>query len=82
MYTQDQLKADITLDVRSSSFYNIATACKKSRCILSERSDFLMINSSSHLRWHMLTSLSLDEILLPRYVTLSIISDGCHLKLK
>ena len=51
---------------------DIVTAWKKFRFILSERSDFHMIDNLGiavhSFAMHMLTSLSVDEILLPRYV--------------
>ena len=64
----------------------MATAWKKSCFILSQRSDFHMINSLSiwvcAFLMQMLTSLSVDEILLPRYVTGLLVSKSCHLKRK
>ena len=51
-----------------------ATAWKEFRFILSERSDFYMIDNQSvsflTFARRMLTSLSVDEILLPRYMNL------------
>ena len=51
------------------------TAWKKSHFILSDWSDFHMINSLSMVAYaftrHILTSLSVDEMLLPRYMNLS-----------
>ena len=54
---------------------DIATAWKKSHLILSDRLDFHMFNNlliASHtFARHMLTSLSIDEILLPWHVNCS-----------
>ena len=54
---------------------NTATAWKNSHFILSERSDFLMVDNLSialhALPKYMLTSLSVDEILLPKYINWS-----------
>ena len=55
---------------------DIATAWKKSNYILLDRSDFYFINNLS-IAVHvfarcMMTSLSVDEILLPKYVNVSI----------
>ena len=61
--------------MRPYSIMDTATARKKSRFILSERSDFYMINTVSivvhALTRCMLTLLSIDEMLLPRYVNWS-----------
>ena len=58
--------------VQLYSSTDIATALKKTCFILSERSDFPIINNlSSAFHVRMLTSLSEDEILLPRYTRLS-----------
>ena len=52
-----------------------ATVKKNSRFILSERSEFYMVNNLSivvnTVPMYMLTSLSIDEILLPRYMNWS-----------
>ena len=62
------------------------TASKKSRFILSNRSDYDMIDKlpiTFHtFTRHMLTSLSVDEILLPKYVNLSTNLGGLPLKMK
>ena len=61
------------------------TAWKKSRFIISDRSDFHMIDNLSIVvhafAWCMLTPLSKDEILLPRYVNWSTKFRGFPLKL-
>ena len=63
-----------------------ATAWKKSHFILSDRLDFHMIDSLSitlpTLANYMLTSLSGDEILLPRYVIWSTNFRGLPLRMK
>ena len=50
----------------------MVTACKKSIFILSKTLDFFMVDNLSieetPFSMHMLTSLSVDEILLPRYL--------------
>ena len=64
----------------------MATAWMNFHFILSEKSDFLMfINQSIEvqaLAQCMLTSLSVDEILLPGYVHSSISETCCHLMWK
>ena len=61
--------------VHAYSSINTDTAWKKSYFDLSERSDFHMLDNSSiavhTFAIRMLTSLSVDETLLPRYVNLS-----------
>ena len=61
--------------VHPYSKIDTAIAEKKSCFILSERSDFYMVNNLSMavyaFTWHMLTSFSVDEILLPKYVNWS-----------
>ena len=62
--------------VHPYSCIDIIAVWKKSRFILSDRSGFLMIHSLSMevhaIARHILTSLSVDETLLPRYMKLSI----------
>ena len=63
-----------------------ATACKKSHFILWDKSDFPMIDNLS-IAFHifdrfMLTSLSVDEMLLPRYVNLSTDFSGLPLRVE
>ena len=59
----------------SHNSFDTGTAWKKTRFILSERSDFRMIDNLSIVAnanaRHMLTTLTVDKILLPRYVNLS-----------
>ena len=72
--------------VHPHSNIDTAIALKKSYFILSDRSDFHMINNLSIVvhtfARHMLTSLSVDEILLPRYVNLSSNFRGLLLKVE
>ena len=64
------------LGVHPYSSINIATARKKSHFILSDRSDFYMIDNQliavHDFAKRILTSLSVDKTQLPRYVNLSI----------
>ena len=61
--------------VHPYSSTNTVTYCKKLRFILSDWLDFHMTDNLSidvhSFSWHILTSLSVDEILLPRYVNMS-----------
>ena len=58
-------------EVHPYNTMNTATAWKKSRFILSDRLDFHRINSLSvafnAFTWRILTSFSVDEVLLPRH---------------
>ena len=67
-----------------NSSVDTATVWKKYRFILSNRSDFHMINNQLILfnvfAKHILTSLSLDEMLLPKYVSILLILEAFHLE--
>ena len=67
-------------------YSSIATAWKKSCFIWSDRSDFLMIDNLSiavhTFTRHMLSLLSVNEILLPRYVNLSTNFRGLSLRVE
>ena len=71
--------------VQSYSSTDKATAWKNSCFILSERLDFHLVNNNLSiaihtLHIHMLTSLSVDEMLLPRHGNSLLISEACHLR--
>ena len=72
--------------VHPYSSIDTAIASKKSCFILSDRSDFHMIDNQSIVVYifaqYMLTSLSIDKILLPRYVNLSTNFRGLLLKVE
>ena len=72
--------------VHPYSNMNTGTSLKKSCYTLSDKSDFHLIDnlsiSVSTFIWHVLTLLSIDEMLLPRYANWSANFRGLPLKVK